>query len=112
MQTQCPCRKINCQYCNVVGEYQKIEGDHKKECPKFPVLCPNKCDVGSIPRDDVDEHLKTYPLEVIQCEYHMMGCHEKVARKDQEKHNKEKVKEHLSFTKDALIVKIGHTSKE
>ncbi|XP_065913857.1 TNF receptor-associated factor 2-like [Dysidea avara] len=112
VQTQCPCRKVNCQYCNVVGEYQIIEGDHKKECPKFPVLCPNKCDVGRIPRDDVDEHLKTCPLEVIQCEYHMMGCHEKVARKDQEKHNKEKVEEHLSFTKDALIMKVGHTSKE
>ena len=92
---KCPCRKVDCQYCHIIGEHQFIEGEHKELCPKFPIACPNKCEVGSFPRDDVEEHMK---ICLIQCEYHMVGCEERMPRKDQKKHNKEKMEEHLSLT--------------
>ena len=38
------------------------------------------------------------PLEVIQCEYHSVGCEIQMARKDQEKHENEKMKDHLVKT--------------
>ena len=98
VKMECPCLKVDCQYCHSTGEYQFIEGEHNEQCPKFPIACPNKCEVGSVPRDDVEEHMKMCPLELIQCEYHVVGCEERMARKDQKKHNKEKMEEHLSFT--------------
>ena len=45
VETECPRRTVSCQYCNDVGEYQFIEGQHKEECPKFPVQCPNECEI-------------------------------------------------------------------
>ena len=97
IKMECPHLKVDCQYCHITGEHQFIEGEHKEQCPKFPIACPNKCEVGSVPRDDVEEHMKMCPLELIQCEYHVVGCEERMARKEQKKHNKEKMEEHLSF---------------
>ena len=95
VETECPRRKVNCQYCHDTGEHQFIEGQHKEECPKFPLPCPNKCEVGSVPREDMEAHRKECPLEMIQCEYHSVGCEVMIARRDQEKHDDEKMKEHL-----------------
>ena len=39
VETECPRRKVNCQYCHDTGEHQFIEGQHKEECPKLPVPC-------------------------------------------------------------------------
>jgi len=102
IKMECPRLKIDCQYCNIKGEQQFIEGKHKEQCPKFPIVCPNKCEIGSVPRDSIEEHMKMCPLEIIQCEYHVVGCEERMARKDQKKHNKEKMEEHLSFTTQQL----------
>ena len=97
VQDECLRHKVDCQYCHITGEHQFIEGEHKEQCPKFPIACPNKCEVGSVPRDEIEEHMKMCPLELIQCEYHVVGCEERMARKDQKKHNKEKMEDHLSF---------------
>ena len=35
---------------------------------------------------------------VLQCEYYSVGCEVRMARKDQEKHDNEKMKEHLMMT--------------
>jgi len=43
VKDECVRRKVDCQYCHISGEHQFIEGKHKKQCPKFPVACPNKC---------------------------------------------------------------------
>ena len=103
VETECPCRKVNCQYCHDTGEHQFIEGQHKEECPKLPLPCPNKCEVGSVPREDMEAHRKECPLEVIQCEYYSVGCKRiKLTRKDQDQHYKEKMEEHLIMTKNEL----------
>ena len=94
---------LECQHCHITGEQQCIKGEHKEQCPKFSIVCPNKCEVGSVPRDEVEEHKKMCPLEVIQCEYYVVGCKDRMAHKDQKKHNKEKMEEHLSFTTHRLI---------
>ena len=67
MEAKCPRRMVTCQYCGVDGEHQLIEGEHKELCPKFPLPCPNKCDVGSVPRQDMTEHRKMCPLEEVEC---------------------------------------------
>ena len=98
-EAECPHCKIVCQYCHITGEHQFIEGEHKEQCFKLPLLCPNKCDIGSVPHEDMEAHRKECPLEMVQCEYHNVGCEERMMRKEMEKHKEERLKDHLSLTK-------------
>ena len=82
MKTECVCCKVICQYCNYRGEHQFIEGQHKEECPKFPLPCCNKCEVGSVAREDMETHRKECPVEMVQCEYHNVGCKVRMTRTD------------------------------
>ena len=102
IEVECLRRKVDCQYCQLSGEYQFIEGQHKEECPKFPINCPNKCEVGSIPREAIVAHRQECPLEVIECKYYSIGCRNTMARKDWCKHEKEKMEEHLHLTSNGL----------
>ena len=43
-------------------------------------------------------HRKECPLEMIQCEYHNVGCEVRMACKDQEEHKNENMEEHLMKT--------------
>ena len=101
VETECPRHKVN---CHDTGEHQFIEGQHKEECPKLPLPCPNKCEVGSVPREDMKAHRKECPLEMIYCEYYSVGCEDRMARKDGERHNKENLEEHLTMTNYELTV--------
>ena len=94
----CPRRKVNCQYCLEGGEYQFIKGQHKSTCSMLPIPCPNKCEIGNIPRGEVGEHISICPLQIIQCKYHIVGCKAVMSRKDQKKHDKEMMEEHLSLS--------------
>ncbi|XP_065904009.1 TNF receptor-associated factor 4-like [Dysidea avara] len=94
-EIECVRRKVNCRYCQITGSHRFIEGKHKKQCPKFPLPCPNKCDIGIITRGDIEEHLKMCPLETIQFQYHEVGCTEVIKRKYQEKHYTEEMEKHL-----------------
>ena len=67
VETECQRRKVNCQYCYDTGENRFIEGQHKEECPKLPLPCPNNCEVGTIPREDMGKHKEVCQLEVIDC---------------------------------------------
>ena len=50
----------------------------------------------------MEAHRKECPLEMIQCEYHNVGCEVRMARRDQEKHENNEMKEHLMKTKLAM----------
>ena len=102
VEKECPRRPTKCQYCHTKGEYQFIEGSHKQRCYKFPVPCPNNCEIGNVPSEHLKEHMKVCPLEVVQCQYHDIGCKAKVARKDLAKHDEEKTNDHLLLMKSAL----------
>ena len=103
VETECPRRKVNCQYCHDTGEHQFIEGQHKEECPKLPLPCPNNCEVKNIPREDMEAHKKNCRLERIQCEYYSVGCEARMARKDLEEHKKEKMDDHLLMMQTKLV---------
>jgi len=103
LETECMCRKVECQHCHITGEYHFVEYQHKEECPKLPLLCPNNCAMGNIPRNEIKNHLKVCPSELIQCEYHIIGCKVRIACKDQKSHNKQMLEQHLLFTKQHLV---------
>ena len=100
IQDICTRRKVYCQYCHEMGEYRLINGKHTYDCLQFPVPCPNKC--GFIPRNDLVKHRKECPLEEIVCEYHTMGCEITFARKDQAKHKKDMIENHLMMAAHKL----------
>ena len=102
VEEECPRRKVDCQYCQITGEHQFIEGEHKEQCPKLPLPCPNKCEVGSVPREDMEAHKKECPLEMVQCEYHSVGCEERMIRKDLKKHKEKEMEKHLALTSSQL----------
>ena len=112
VETKCPRRKVNCQYCHLRKEYQFIEGKHKKECAEYPLACPNKCEeAGCIRRKDMNKHRSRCPLEVISCEYETMGCEVRMTRQTQKEHNKEKMEYHLHLTKCKLVETSNELSK-
>ena len=103
VETECPRRTVSCQYCDDVGEYQFIEDQHKEKCSKFPVQCPNECEIETIHRDEVEEHREVCPLEMIQCDYHVVGCKVKMARKDMNTHKQKMMEVHLSLSISELM---------
>ena len=100
VEDECVHSKVICEYCLITGEQHFVGGQHTNQCPKFPTLCPNKC--GTVPRCDVTKHKKVCPLEMVQCEYHVVGCDARMARQNQWNHNKENVEEHLFFVMSEL----------
>ena len=56
LDSDCPHHKTNCLHCHAKIVH-KLYNKHKKECPKFPLPCPNKCRVGNIPRENLQKHL-------------------------------------------------------
>ena len=36
-ETECPRRKVSCQYCQLEGGHHFIEGKHKDECAEYPL---------------------------------------------------------------------------
>ena len=103
MEIECLNRTVECPHCHTLGLHNEInDTQHRNLCPKLPLPCPNKCEFGSVPHEDMEAHRKECPLEVIQCEYHDLGCKVRIVRKDQKKHDNEKMKEHLMMTKCRL----------
>jgi len=89
-----------CEYCNEPGYYYFIAGKHKEECPKLPLACPNlNCEEDNIPSEDMEQHRKECPFEVIRCEYHNVGCRDRMMRKNKRKHEEEYMEQHLRMTK-------------
>ena len=104
LETGCPLRLVNCLYCQLIGEHQFIEDQHKEQCPKFPLPYPNNCDSElKVSREDMKTHKKECPLETVQCQYQCVGCDDVMVRKHLRKHNKENMEEHLALAVSELV---------
>jgi len=102
VETECPGRFVVCPLCYMTGPHKFIEGEHEEQCSKLPITCPNLCKVAKITREDMEAHRKECPLEIVQCEYHNVGCEERMTRKRKRNHEEEKMEEHLLLTKHKL----------
>ena len=85
-----------------IGHSDWIASRHKEHCDMYPVPCPNRCELGITRSVGIHEHKKVCPLEVIQCEYHDVGCDIKLVRKDLNAHIKDEMSEHLNLMKNYL----------
>ena len=98
---ECPC---HCQHCGATGTKEEIAAKHKTRCPQYPLPCPNGCQLGVIPSGGMVAHRKVCPLELVQCEYYVVGCESLVSRGDLENHYNKKVAEHLSLVKSKFAI--------
>ena len=94
----CPKRPWTCQHCNFETIYEVGTSDHTPNCTKYPEPCPNRCEVGTVPRCDVEKHLLVCPLQLMDCEFAHAGCDVKVPRRDLAKHMIENAQHHLMST--------------
>ena len=90
----CPKQPWKCQHCDFEST-SEMEDEHKDQCIKYPVPCPNQCDAGPIPRCDVEKHRAECPLELVSCEFVDVGCNVRSTRQDLKQHMEESQQQHL-----------------
>ena len=90
----CPKRPWECEHCDFTSTFD-VGIQHIEQCTKYPVPCPNKCEVGMVPRCDVEKHRTDCSLESVACEFAEVGCSVKVARRDLKRHMEESQQQHL-----------------
>ena len=92
----CEKRPWECRYCALKCTYIEGEKNHWPTCPKFPEPCPNACEVGSVERCNMEQHLDVCPLEPVACEIKEFGCSVVVPRKELATHMRESGLQHLT----------------
>ena len=100
---ECKKRKHHCQFCNKVGVYSLITGEHLQMCHRYPIACPNDCGQTEIPREYLDSHREKCLKEVLPCKFADIGCTKKVQRQSVQEHLKTEKDQHL----DQALMKIA-----
>ena len=109
----CSKRPWQCKYCNYISTIGLTPREHIPQCSKYPVACPNGCEIGNVPRDDLDKHRSKCPLEPVDCEFAEAGCKTKIARRYLQRHLEACQQQHmlsativnLKLTKEAITEK-------
>ena len=82
--SRCRKRPYSCEHCGETdGVYEDVETNHFPLCSKYPVPCPNKCPLKTVPRSSLDNHIKRdceYQGN-IPCPFSFAGCKAKLQRK-------------------------------
>ena len=99
MTTKCRLRQEKCKYCPLVSTHEQVTGDHLKQCPNYPLDCPNKCGARGVTRRTIPAHREVCPMQRMECEYKRFGCAIILPRKDMAEHLKTSVEAHLQMTK-------------
>ena len=100
---ECPKRDFTCMYCDFKSTYEVVSEKHWPECQNYPVPCPNRCQIGSVERNTLEDHLNMCRLGIVECDFSYAGCNEKLQRQDMEKHVEENTQKHLALMAAASI---------
>ena len=92
----CEKRPWECQYCALKCSYGEGEEKHWPACLKFPEPCPNRCEVGSVERCNMEQHRSVCSLEPVACEMKEFGCSVVLPRKELATHMRESELQHLT----------------
>ena len=93
---ECPKRSITCRYCQMIGAFDHITGQHVNECEEFPTGCPRKCQGSEqMKRKNVKSHSEVCPLEPVECPFSEVGCKPQLLRRDLDSHMKSNLEQHM-----------------
>ncbi len=65
------------------------------KCTRYPTRCPDNCDVGTVARCQLDDHVAVCPLQPVVCEFSHAGCNVVVPRREMAQHMEEGAQQHL-----------------
>ena len=88
---ECKKRPYSCDYCrDYQSTFEDVTGIHYPRCSKYPVACPNECQVYKFKREELTNHLQDQcPLTLVDCPFHCAGCQIQLLRKDMPDHVRE-----------------------
>ena len=115
MDRECSMRIVACPCCEDDDlSYHELVNVHYKECPDWPMRCPNRCSTESgkdLTRSTLEDHLEgNCPEQVISCQFAEAGCTVRVKRKDMANHIQKSVEEHMTaMMSDYMRLKKDHT---
>ncbi|KAJ8313092.1 hypothetical protein KUTeg_010465 [Tegillarca granosa] len=100
MRNECHKRTVHCQYCGREFVHETLQ-THQYQCPRYPVMCPNRCDPTKIPREEIDVHVQALcPSATVSCTFKEAGCKHKCPRFSLDKHIEDNMKTHLQLMCD------------
>ena len=100
VKEKCPRRKVKCQHCNQAFECRHMKKHYDKDCPQFPIMCPQGCGKKLV-RCQKDDHVAvdgTCPDTSLKCAFEDAGCCFVGKRKDMGQHTKENIETHLTMS--------------
>ena len=95
-------------YSTAEFTYQHLIQYHYRDCPKWPLRCPNHCGTDDmLTRSTLKDHLENHCLEqVTSCQFAEVGCTVRVKRKEMADHIQQSMGEHVtSMMSDYIKVK-------
>ena len=101
--TSCSYRQSTCAYCKEPLTYNERHA-HYRQCSRYPLPCPYGCGQFTIPRKEMEQHLKICPEQVVECPFRQFGCQELVARRKLKFHEEEGKDNHLRLS-------LGHVAQ-
>ncbi|XP_064612695.1 TNF receptor-associated factor 4-like isoform X2 [Liolophura sinensis] len=97
MKHECHKRCVTCQYCQREFVEETLQ-THQYQCPRYPVMCPNRCDPTKIPREEVDYHVQDVcPSATVSCKFKPAGCKYKGPRFGLHNHIEDNLATHLEL---------------
>ena len=113
---QCMKRPYSCDYCqDYASTFEDVTEIHYPQCGKYPVACPNGCDVYKMERQDLEGHLHYQCLlTLVHCPFNYAGCKTQLPRKDMAEHMAQ-IAMHLMFLSTFtqwLFLKTNKLAKE
>ena len=104
----CPKRPYACQHCNkYAATFEDVTHNHQPMCPFFPLSCPNNCEL-ILQRQEVEHHVsQNFPLTLVHCDFHMVGCQIQLTRRDMPSHISENLTGHMSLLQAHIMTHPG-----
>ncbi|XP_077994746.1 TNF receptor-associated factor 6-like [Glandiceps talaboti] len=100
LQKECIRRYVPCPYCFQQYRYHEFH-IHDKDCPEYPVKC-QYCEIG-LKRRQLPHHLENECLRaLVECPYQVVGCQQKMERRDLMVHQHENIERHLKLVMDVV----------
>ena len=95
-QNECPERPYKCKYCSYKDSYSKVTKEHSPTCPKESICCQH-CN-KPFERQEIDNHVTNEcELVSVPCDFSIVGCEVKLARKEVSPHLKGAIESHVTL---------------
>ena len=106
----CPSRPYTCQHCNEYSAaFEDVTKKHWPLCAFFPLSCPNSCEMV-LQRRELENHVeKDCRLTPINCDFSLVGCKARLARKDMPSHVSRDLSAHMSLLQMYVAAHPGDT---